>query len=176
MSETQTIHCFEAAGLGKAPFTYEGMVDQDISYGQRNIGTIGGVQISTKPGGTCDYCSTYIVNMFRIRSADGKTFKVGCDCLMKTGDAGLIQRVKKDVSEMERKKRAQKKIDKEAVAKAQCEALLSVPAVCGVLAEQPHPSAYFANEGKTKLDWAKYMLENRYYTTLLATLKGIDKR
>jgi hypothetical protein len=34
------------------------------------------------------------MNVYTIRAADGYTFKVGCDCVAKTGDAGLIREIK----------------------------------------------------------------------------------
>lgn len=87
------IHCFEAAGLGKAPFVYLGCEYQEISHGERVLGSIGGVAITTRPGGTCQYCGTAIVNLFRIRSSDGNEFIVGSECVLKTGDEGLIKLV-----------------------------------------------------------------------------------
>lgn len=47
----ETVHCFERAGLGKAPFRYIGIVDQVMSGDNRVIGSIGGCQVETKPGG-----------------------------------------------------------------------------------------------------------------------------
>ena len=46
---------------------------------------------------------------FYIRSADGKEFFVGSDCVMKTGDAGLISTVKKAKSQLDKAKREAKK-------------------------------------------------------------------
>jgi hypothetical protein len=43
--------------------------------------------------GTCDYCGNGIANICHIKSADGKQFRVGCDCVNKvyqeSGDASL---------------------------------------------------------------------------------------
>ncbi len=58
------IHPFEKAGLGKAPFRCE--------------------LVSERRGSSCDFCGTGIRNEFWIKSADGKSFKVGCDCVRKT--------------------------------------------------------------------------------------------
>lgn len=77
-------HAFEVAGLGKAPFRFVGASDNVITYPD-------GTQ---KAGGTCDYCSTGIRLECRCVSADGKTFVVGCNCIAKVGDAGLLKAYK----------------------------------------------------------------------------------
>lgn len=76
------IHRFEAAGLGKAPFVCIGMHEEATNDGD-----------CIRAAGTCDYCGTGIRYCFDIRSADGRCFKVGCDCVDKTGDAGLRRQV-----------------------------------------------------------------------------------
>ena len=83
-----TIHCFEERGLGQAPFTYLYCLEGRSS---------------------CQYCSTSIRYKFFIRSADGKEFFVGSDCVMKTGDLGLISTVKQAKSQLEKAKREAKK-------------------------------------------------------------------
>lgn len=75
------IHPFEERGLGLAPFTYVG------SYEDRGPHYLAdGTQIGApgQPMGTCDYCGQGIAHCFQIRSADGKQFVVGCDCVAKT--------------------------------------------------------------------------------------------
>lgn len=68
-------HPFENAGLGQAPFRCVGMVENIFMLPD------GG----SKAGGFCDYCYTGIRYEFQIESADQKKFKVGCDCVRKTG-------------------------------------------------------------------------------------------
>lgn len=89
MSKTENsslvgVHKFEAAGLGKAPFRFVGLSENAITYPD---GT-------TKAGGSCDYCSTGIRHECWVLSADGKRFKVGCNCIEKVGDTGLLQAYK----------------------------------------------------------------------------------
>lgn len=172
--QVETIHAFEKAGLGKAPFRYLGMVYQDISYGLLNIKVQGAngelIDAQTTPGGTCDYCGHYILNMFRIESADGKKFKVGCDCIRKCGDAGLVKIAKDQISAAERTKRAEKKIKAEAAAKDLCfatdfEQFRSIP----------HPTSYRATEGETMADWCEWMRDNRNYNTLAAMIRKLQK-
>jgi hypothetical protein len=160
MTETK-MHCFEAAGLGKAPFRYLGMQHQEIGYGQRVIGSAGGIPITTKPGGSCEYCGAYIVNMFTIESADGRRFVVGCECVRKTGDSGLIRLVDEDIKKAEREKRRAKKLAEVQSAKEYCEANLQTAS--GKLSELPHPSPWLAQEGKTEFDYVKWNIDQKNY-------------
>jgi hypothetical protein len=166
---TATVHCFEAAGLGKAPFSYDGVIHQEMAYGERVLGSVGGCTMTTKAGGTCDYCGTYIVNMFRVRSSDGNTFKVGCDCIRKTGDEGLIRRVEKDVKAANKKRRDERKMTKLIAAKEYC--LATIPSHRGTLASLPHPSPTLAGLGRTGLDYANWMAEMKHYESLATFLR-----
>lgn len=78
-NSTDTLHRWEKAGLGQAPYTFIGASKNVIRYDDG----------STQPGGTCAYCSTGIMHEFRFRSADGKTFVVGSTCVHKHDAAGL---------------------------------------------------------------------------------------
>jgi hypothetical protein len=88
-----TIHAFEERGLGKAPFTFVREIDSG----------------SIKAGHTCDFCGTGIRYLEQIKSADGKVFHVGCECVCKTGDKGLVDTVKRAI----RKARAQARYEKQ---------------------------------------------------------------
>lgn len=78
-------HCFTRAGLGCAPFTVTGFAVMKFQEAP---------DAPVRPGTSCDYCNTAIMYVCHIRSADGNTFKVGCDCVNRTGDAGLIKAYK----------------------------------------------------------------------------------
>ena len=78
-------HCFEVAGLGLAPFKIIGF---------RVMKFQAAPDAPVQPGASCDYCSTAIMYVCDIRSSDGNTFHVGCDCVGRTGDAGLIKAYK----------------------------------------------------------------------------------
>jgi hypothetical protein len=69
---TKTIHPFEAAGLGLAPFRYVGT--------SQKVHKAGGIE---QPAGTCNYCGAGIRYCFHIKSQDGKEFVVGSDCIRK---------------------------------------------------------------------------------------------
>lgn len=70
-------HPFEKAGLGKAPFS--------CTHVTENVFTL--PDGTSKAGGCCDYCGTGIRWEFWIRGSisGAKQFKVGCDCVTKTG-------------------------------------------------------------------------------------------
>jgi hypothetical protein len=156
------IHPFEKAGLGKAPFRYIGQVHQQISYGQAVIGHIGGVPVTTKPGGTCDACGTYIIDMFRIVSADGQKSVVGCDCILKVVQGHSVKEQTQFEADLKALKKAKAASDKKKVkdqARVQA-AMERLQFVRGSLAEQPHPSKYLASQGKTRLDYVRWMFDN----------------
>jgi hypothetical protein len=152
------VHPFERAGLGRAPFRYVGMVAQDICYGQailnREEYQRTGILMTTKPGGTCAYCGQYIVQMFNVRSADGRTFHVGCDCIRKV-DEKLAKAIKADVARAAKAKRVA--ADKRRTASAAT--ALADEAVRAQLAAMPHPTASFAARGETLLAWCDWTMK-----------------
>jgi hypothetical protein len=81
------VHKFEAAGLGKAPFRFAGTSENVVVVGT-------GEDAYTKAGGSCDYCGSCIRTEFWLLSADGRRFKVGCDCIEKAGERGVLQAYK----------------------------------------------------------------------------------
>lgn len=171
---TEQIHAFEKAGLGKAPFKYLGLKYQDISYGMLNIKIKGAngqmIDAQTTPGGSCDFCGHYILNMFEIESADGIRSKVGCDCILKCGDSGLVKVVKKAVSEAASKKRRDKKMAVEAENRELC-----IATDFSQFRLIPHPTAYRAEQGESLADWCEWMLANHNYNTLAATIRKVLK-
>lgn len=73
-------HTFEISGLGKAPFKVVQPKQHAIEAGATFF---------------CEHCGTVIKNRHFIKSADGKVSVVGVDCLKKTGDAGLVEGIKR---------------------------------------------------------------------------------
>lgn len=147
------MHPFEKAGLGKAPFRCLGLEYQEIRYGERVV-NVGGVECTTKPGGTCALCGQYIVNMFRIESADGQRFHVGSDCVLKTCDKhdDIVQQVNEELSKKRKAARqtaTQRKWHKvhETMSK------IDDPAFAAHLRSLPHPKI----DGMTLLDWVQWM-------------------
>lgn len=153
--ETATIHKFQAAGLGLAPFTFTGEVTEKTYCACQGA--------PVQPGSTCDYCGTCIRYEFWVRSADGRRFKTGCDCIHKTGDAGLIQQISVAERKLRDKKNAAARQRKAERLAARVEAAKqTLPSVRHVLASEPHPADHHARDGKTKLDYVNWLLENGY--------------
>jgi len=69
----ESIHAFEKAGLGKAPFACVGVYDR----GRLNWTS-------------CNFCGASIRYEYIIHDADDRAFVVGSECVAKTGDMGLI--------------------------------------------------------------------------------------
>lgn len=104
---TATIHPFEEAGLGLAPFRFTGMSENVINHGNGHM----------QAGGTCDYCYNGIRYEYWIASADGKRFKVGCDCVLK-----LERADNRLVTAVQRAKAQHAKAKREAARQAKWEA------------------------------------------------------
>jgi hypothetical protein len=154
----ESIHKFEAAGLGKAPFRFVG-VEKKVFVACPGA--------PAKPGGTCDYCGQGITYAFHVASADGKQFAVGCDCIRKTGDAGLIRAVKEDEAKQRRaKSEARRQAGNERAAR-----LLAAfrAGECVSLHSQPHPKG---REG-TAHDYVAWCLDNKCWGA--GVLKIIEK-
>lgn len=137
--QTDKQHKFEIAGLGKAPFKL---------VGYRELKFQACADAPVQPGGSCDYCGTAIIGAFLIKSSDGKTFKVGCDCVNKTGDAGLKRVVAQEKTKL-RKIKDQARI-------ATAVDRLWDPELREKLAQQPHPTF----PEKTLLDWINWMIDH----------------
>lgn len=153
------VHIFEKMGLGKAPFKFLGCVDTKIGAdkdGMVPVNKGGGLQVMTKPGGTCEYCGKYITQFFWLKSADGKKFKVGSSCVMKSGDKGLIRSVKSAKTRQNKIKTIalNKRKQNEIIAK------LADKKVRKKLSTIPHPAKWAADRGDSLLDWAEWMLKS----------------
>lgn len=152
-NETKTVHKFELAGLGKAPFRFIGVEEKVyIAYSGA----------PAQPAGTCDYCGMGIKYVFRCESADKKVFGVGCDCIQKHGDRGLIKLIssaEKAIRDARNAKAKERKIAKLAARVEKAKEKL--PTIQGKLASLPHPNQYFASQGRTLLDYVNWCFENR---------------
>ncbi|MEN6367735.1 MAG: hypothetical protein ABFC88_13065 [Thermoguttaceae bacterium] len=165
------IHPFERAGLGVAPFRFIGMSEKVYCACPG---------APAQPAGTCDYCGNGIRYCYHIKSADGREFVVGCDCVQKTDRACLVNATEFDraVAAQERKLRQARRA--KTVAKEEeriAAALAQYPAVRERMGEHPHPNAtpggWFA--GKTLADWADYMAERAGHSGRLRLARVIEK-
>lgn len=90
---------------------------------------------TTNHSTSCDFCGQGIQNAYTVESADGKRFKVGCDCIRKTGDKGLTKvvtdeeaRKRRAKADAKRKAKWQRERDLVAAFKSgQCESLRRLP-------------------------------------------------
>jgi len=138
-------HAFEIAGLGLAPFKFVGASENFITYPD---GT-------TKAAGTCDYCGTGIRLECRIVSADHKESVVGCNCIEKVGDTGVLKAYKQS-PEFRAHKRKLTQL-KDAIVQVEINALLAE--LSPHFAAQPHPYGYTDRSTKlplTYLDFVKF--------------------
>ncbi len=160
-SSPSTVHPFTAAGLGQAPFRYIGAVAQDLCYGQvilnREEYQRTGIALTTAPGGSCAYCGNYIVNMFNVKSADGKVFHVGSDCIEKV--YGPTHQIVRAVAKVVADRTKARKAARDAAKIEEAVELLTRDNVRAKLAETAHPNAFRANTyGDTQLNWAEFMI------------------
>lgn len=142
-------HAFETAGLGIAPFRFVGTSENVIVHPD-------GTQ---QAGGTCDYCYTGIRLECQVVSADGKRFKVGCNCIAKVGDAGLLKAYKQspEFRAYQRKLRALR----DAAVSKELEQILATHGDC--FATFPHPYKFTDRETGmplTYLDYVNYSLRS----------------
>ena len=131
------IHIFERAGLGKAPYRYLGCEKQHTG---------------------CQYCGTAIAFKFWLQAADGKRFFVGSDCILKSGDAGL-----RNVIEPELRKHRKEMADernKATIAEFETELAKRPTFYATTYGMQPHPSRYYASQGKTMADYVIFCYEH----------------
>lgn len=158
-------HAFEVAGLGLAPFKFVGASENVITHGD-------GTQ---QAGGCCDYCFTGIRTECHVLSADGKRFKVGCNCIAKVGDAGLLKAYKQspEYRKHQRDLRNARNAAKEANARAEVAVLIFENAE--VLVSRPHPYGFtdrVTGEKMTALDYVAWTFTNRGAANIINFVKG----
>lgn len=166
------VHPFERKGLGKGPFKFTGMGQQDRLYGEVILNRAEyektGIALTTKPGGMCAFCGTGITNLFNIESSDGKKFHVGCDCVLKTGDRRLVSAVNAAVAKAAKAKRLNKAVD----VQAELVRILNDDAARATLGAALHPSG----EGcGSLLDYVEWMNQRAGAAGRYKALKMVKK-
>lgn len=160
---TEKIHKFEKAGLGRAPFRL-------VSYERITYQACHGAPI--QPGGCCDYCGTGIMDAFWIRSADGNRFKVGSDCVEKTGDRGLVNVVKRQANRIKRERQLERE-------NARIEnAVAFFTERREIFEALPHPRGFTDRKtgaALTLADQIDWMLANSGHAGTLKTARQIEK-
>ncbi len=141
--DPSTVHPWERAGLGKAPFAYLGVSENvgPIRIANRD-GTVTEIGAPGQPMGTCAYCLQGIAECHHVRSADGKKFTVGCDCIRRVyGDDRAPLRVKAEAASRKRRNAAAKarRDAKATTEQGELEALLADEGTRAKLAALPGP-------------------------------------
>lgn len=80
-------HVWQEAGLGQAPFRCTGHMDTG--------------SVTT----TCDYCGAGLRYVFFVQDANGHSFKVGMDCIDRTGDVRVTTAAKQAKAQADRERR-----------------------------------------------------------------------
>lgn len=157
-------HAFEVAGLGLAPFRFVGASENVITHPD-------GTQ---QAGGCCAYCYTGIRLECRVVSADNKSFVVGCNCIAKVGDTGLLKAYKTspDFRRHQAKLRAVK-------AKAVFDALTAlIASKKEEFSAKPHPYGFVdrvTGTPMTYLDYINYQFDRCGAAGRAAMLKAMQK-
>jgi hypothetical protein len=155
-TQNQIVHVFEQANLGKAPFRFVELQTTADRAGINREREANGQMFTTNYATSCDFCGTCIADAYQIESADGKRFKVGCECVKKTGDRGLINLTQRAKAAADTKKRHAREEIKLAAGRE----LFERPEVQAMLAKMPHPRKWCADKGETMLDNVNWMLRN----------------
>ena len=146
----EQIHRFEAAGLGKAPFRFIGVETNSDRAALNREAESNGLMFTTNYCTSCDFCGMAINDAYRLQSADGNRFKVGCECVKKTGDAGIVRQIDETRKRLAREKRHAREAARIVEGKAW------IVANRARLEATPHPDKQRAARGDTlasMLDW-----------------------
>lgn len=160
----ETIHQFEAAGLGKAPFKFSHII------------------YAGSQGSYCLFCGHLISYEYHVLDVNGKQFHVGCDCIESVGDAGLISKAlhakKILMAEIKAKKQ-------EADKATLLEMVTQNSPVMNLLKSTPHPfitNDYKTGRELTYFDYIMYFtkepkwLKGAKASSLLAGIRKIEKK
>ncbi len=168
-TQETVIHAFERAGLGKAPYKFTGYNENVLTFPD---GT-------SKAGGCCDYCYTGIRDEYHFRSADGKSFKVGCDCLGKSGDNGLVKVVQRHPTVIAAKRAKLKAQNSRKLLKAMSEYASLIENHRNEIEALPHPHE-FKDRGTglplSLMDYADWMITNAGLSGICATVRLLKKK
>ena len=118
--------------------------------------------------GSCDYCGNGIALCCQIRSADGKEFIVGSDCVRKTGDRGLCREVDRD-------RRKLQVTREEGRINSMRERVESDADLRCMLSGKTHPQDWRHEQGESLLDSVEWMMRNAGHSGRINTVRRIEK-
>lgn len=137
--------------LGQAPYRFLGLETmEDREARNQDLCNAGEVYTTNMCGGSCDHCGHEIWNVCCFISADGKRFKVGCDCAEKALDGTARKAVVTAAKKHQSKVRRNRAVRNYLADKATVESLLPSLAL---VASPNRPT-------ETAADWARWMLQH----------------
>lgn len=158
MTTEVIMHKFEKAGLGLAPFR---CVGTRVSKFQATPDS------PIQPGSSCDYCGAGIIYVFVVKSSDGKIFEVGCDCVEKTGDEGIINYTKREMNRLKTNARHADEDAKIATASEYLEIIRDR------LSTLPHPNKYMSH--LSLADWCDWIFKNAGRSGKMQVVRELKK-
>lgn len=113
-------------------------------------------------GSACDHCGAFIKHVFVVKGSNGVKFQLGSQHVLDVGGTELVKEAKtvRKATEIHNRQQAYIQQKAESDAKRESDYAEVYNKAVTVLASQPHPNSYFANQGKTKLDYLRYFEEN----------------
>lgn len=176
---------FQDSGLGKPPFKFMGIFQLPSKSLQEHNPEAYNNALKDMPKldiggcGTCSHCGTGIQTCYIIKSSDGLTSSVGCDCINKLAKSNLagafseVERaVKKHKTDMARKKRNAKY----SALKEQVLVLLNDAELSKKLESMPHKNSYYTSQGKNLKDYYLFCINNvSQLETILNELKTLNE-
>lgn len=177
---TPKIHPFEKAGLGLAPFRFVGF---STDYGPHHLVIKGAnglpVEVTVgapgQPMSSCDYCGQGIGDVYHVKSSDGRSFKVGCDCIRKVGADKMVANYSAVEKEAKKVKNAAAKSRDGARADAASALVFDEgeknDRVREVLASRPHPTI----DGLTLQDYVSFMFSQAGRSGQMKVVRIVEK-
>ncbi len=179
VESSDPVHAWERAGLGKAPFRWIGVSEKVGPIRIRNNdGTETILGSEGQPMGTCAYCLQGIAECHHIRSADGKNFTVGCDCVRRVNAPAtpVLTKVEAASKKLRNAKARARSAAKAEASTTELAALLADETVRGKLAARPSAQPWKAEQGETELgdvEWLAPRCGHAGRVKLIARLRAL---
>lgn len=101
MTTATPVHPFARFGAG--PYSFVSLETTEDRESKNAAAERSGLPFTTNMcGGSCDLCGTAIWNVYTFATADGRKFKVGCECATKAGEGHLVREGKQVRRESQR--------------------------------------------------------------------------
>lgn len=162
--DKMNVHPWEARGLGKAPFRYNGAA--------RTVHVVGVMSAVVQPAGSCAYCGAALSYSCYIKDANGAEFTVGDTCVEKLWTAELDHASRRVLSQAKNALNKAKRNAQKARESARIDAAMNCSdAVRDALDAEPHPT----RAGLTLRDWVGFMFQNAGHTGKLKAARVVER-